>query len=317
MASRRRDATAVADRGSVNVREATWPDDEPALEALRRRVFIEEQGVPREIEWDGRDGDARHVIAEVDGGAVGCGRILPGGRIGRLAVLPPWRDRGVGRALLDALLDLARQDGLPDVHLHAQSAAIAFYQRAGFHPRGEPFDEAGIAHVDMHRDLDYSDLDRDLVRVRYPAPFDALVVAQARLARRELAVLSPRLDPRVFDREPFHAALRTLIRRERQALVRVLVMDARALTARGHGLLELARRAPTKVAIRRLKEHPDWNGDTQVLRDRDSLLALPGGERDPGFYRPGDRARCETARGRFDELWRAGVVDPEFRALSI
>ncbi|MFT7287971.1 MAG: hypothetical protein ACI87W_002086, partial [Halieaceae bacterium] len=66
-----------------------------------------------------------------------------------------------------------------------------------------------------------------------------------------------------------------------------------------------------------LPEHPNWGGDTLVMRDRDSLLALPAGENNPGFYRPGERARCEKELARFDELWRAGQVDPEFRALSI
>jgi hypothetical protein len=69
--------------------------------------------------------------------------------------------------------------------------------------------------------------------------------------------------------------------------------------------------------MRKLREHPDWDGDTLVVRDRDGLLALPGSDTDPGFYRPGDRARCESVISRFDELWRAAEVDPEFRALSI
>jgi hypothetical protein len=99
--------------------------------------------------------------------------------------------------------------------------------------------------------------------------------------------------------------------------LQILVQDARSMVQRGHRLLKLARRLPSSVELRRLKEHPDWDGDTLLIRDRDSLLALPGSERDPGFYRPGDRARCASAIARFEELWRAGEVDPEFRALSL
>lgn len=303
---------------ALKIREARWPDDAPRLEALRREVFVEEQGVPAAIEWDGRDADALHVLAEDDDGvAVGCGRLLDDGRIGRLAVRHPARGTGIGARMLAELVLLARRRGVAGVYLHAQADAVAFYERAGFLRRGEPFEEAGIMHLDMHQELDYRDWDGTIVRLRYPTPFDQLVVAQARLARRELAILSPDLDKRLFHREELTDALRRLAREERQARIRVLVMDARALVGRGHALLSLARRIPTKLSIRRLAEHPDWDGDTQVIRDRDSLLALPGTVRDPGFYRPGDRARCEPELGRFEELWRAGVVDPEFRALSL
>jgi len=303
---------------AVTVREARWPEDAPGLEDLRSEVFVEEQGVPRDVEWDGRDATATHVLAEGDDGAViGCGRLLDDGRVGRLAVRRSARGTGIGARMLNELVRLARQRGATEVYLHAQADAVIFYERAGFLRRGEPFEEAGIMHLDMHQPLDYRDWNDTIVRLRYPTPFDQLVIAQARLARREIAILSPDLDKRLFHREELTDALRRLAREERQARIRVLVMDARALVGRGHALLSLARRIPTKLSIRRLTEHPDWDGDTQVLRDRDSLLALPGTERDPGFYRPGDRARCETELGRFEELWRAGVVDPEFRALSL
>ena len=299
------------------LRQGLWPDDEAILEEIRRRVFIEEQGVPRDIEWDGREAEALHAIAEIDGTPIGCGRLLPDGRIGRLAVLPAHRGQGVGALLLEMLLGLARRRGHASVHLHAQMPARDFYERAGFRARGEPFEEAGIAHIEMALQLDYRDWQESIVGLRYPSPFDQLVIAQGRLARRELCVLSPRLDPRLFEQEPFADALRALVRRERQARVRILVRDAREVVARGHALLTLARRVPTKIQLRRLAEHPDWRDDTAVIRDRDSLLAMPGGELDPGFYRPGDRARCESALGRFEELWRAGTMDAEFRALAL
>lgn len=303
---------------AVTVRPARWPDDADTLEALRREVFVEEQGVPRAIEWDGRDDAALHVLAEQeDGSAIGCGRLLEDGRIGRLAVRRDRRSEGIGAMLLGKLIDLARQRSATEVYLHAQAGAVAFYERAGFAARGEAFDEAGIAHLAMHQTLDYRDWNETIVRLRYPAPFDQLVVAQARLARRELAILSPDLDTRLFNSDDLTDAIRRLAREERRARVRILVRDARALLGRGHALLSLARRIPTKVSIKRLAEHPDWDGDTQILRDRNSLLALPGTTRDPGFYRPDDRARCESGLGRFEELWRVGVVDPEFRALSL
>lgn len=301
----------------ITVRGADWADDEAALTRVRSAVFILEQGVPRAIEMDGQDPDARHVLAEHDGLAVGCGRLLPDGRIGRIAVLASHRGLGIGARLLEALLDLARNAAMVDVYLHSQASATAFYTRAGFEARGPVFEEAGIPHQDMQLTLDYRRWNERLVHVAYPRPFDQLVLAQLHHARRELRLLSPALDPRVFDGEPFLAALRQFIRESRLSNARVIVRESRPLVQSGHGLLQMARRLPSRVELRVLREHGDWNGDSQVIRDRDSLLTLPGGESSPALYAPDDRPRTERAVERYEELWRAAAPDPEFRALSI
>jgi predicted GNAT family N-acyltransferase len=302
---------------ACSVRAARWHEESSRLQALRHEVFVLEQGVPVDIEQDGRDGEAAHVIAELDGEAVGCGRLLVDGRIGRLAVRRGFRRLGIGRLLLDELIRLARRRGERQLYLHAQEDAADFYRRAGFDAEGERFEEAGIAHIAMHRHLDYREWNDTVLGLRYPSPADELVIAQARLARRELAILSPQLDHQLFDRRELISACKLFARNERRARVRVLVMDTLPLVRRGHGLLNLARRLPSKLELRCLPEHPDWDGDTLVLRDRDSVLAIPAATRDPGFYRPADRARCQTALGRFEDLWNAGSVDPEFRALSL
>jgi predicted GNAT family N-acyltransferase len=128
----------------------SWSDALPLARAVREKVFIEEQGVPRELEWDEWDERSDHAVA-LDAGsdAIGTARLLPAGRVGRMAVLRPWRRRGVGAALLVALLQLAREKGLPEVVLHAQTHAAGFYRRFGFNPRGGEFMEAGIPHQEM------------------------------------------------------------------------------------------------------------------------------------------------------------------------
>jgi predicted GNAT family N-acyltransferase len=139
---------------AFQVRLADWTRDEATLEALRHAVFVVEQGVPKEIEWDGTDKDCCHAIAEeASGNAVGCGRLLPDGHIGRLAVLPEWRGRGVGTALLARLIALAAERGHRRVVANAQEHAVSFYERCGFSPVGQPFTEAGIAHRAMARAL--------------------------------------------------------------------------------------------------------------------------------------------------------------------
>jgi predicted GNAT family N-acyltransferase len=132
------------------IRQASWPRDEAALRRVRAQVFVAEQGVPEHLEWDGKDPEAVHLIAETAGGlAIGTARLLPGGRLGRMAVLPDYRGRGVGSALLKQALVTARQQGLGTLRLNAQIQVVPFYERFGFETVGERFEEAGILHQAM------------------------------------------------------------------------------------------------------------------------------------------------------------------------
>jgi predicted GNAT family N-acyltransferase len=131
-----------------------WSDAARELSGVRRRVFIDEQGVPEDEEWDGADPDCVHAIARSDdGAAIGTGRLLPDGHIGRMAVLPDWRRLGVGSALLSALLAEARRRGWNCVALNAQLHAIDFYRRFGFVAHGSEFLDAGIPHRAMVLEL--------------------------------------------------------------------------------------------------------------------------------------------------------------------
>ncbi|CBK43435.1 putative Acetyltransferase, GNAT family [Nitrospira defluvii] len=131
-----------------------WTTTGSAIRAIRETVFIHEQGVPVELEWDGLDSACAHVLAWNNRGeAIGTARMQQNGTIGRMAVLKDWRGRGVGRALLRTLLDLATRRGLSRVTLSAQTHALGFYERAGFDVVGEPFIDAGIPHRKMVKEL--------------------------------------------------------------------------------------------------------------------------------------------------------------------
>jgi predicted GNAT family N-acyltransferase len=127
-----------------------WSSDRQRLSRIRRAVFIEEQRVPEELEWDDDDAGGIHLLA-VDGAdtPIGCARLLPDGHIGRMAVLRAWRGKGVGRALLQHALETARAAGQTTVRLSAQTHAVAFYVRHGFIAEGDEYLEAGIPHVAM------------------------------------------------------------------------------------------------------------------------------------------------------------------------
>ena len=134
------------------VRHAHWSADGVALQAIRHEVFVCEQRVPRELEWDGRDPQCLHFLALAAGDeAVGCARLLPDGHIGRMAVRLPWRRQGVGRALLEAAVAAGCAAGHRSLQLNAQVQALAFYERAGFVAHGPVFLDAGIDHRAMQR----------------------------------------------------------------------------------------------------------------------------------------------------------------------
>jgi predicted GNAT family N-acyltransferase len=132
----------------------SWDELRDRATPIRFTVFVEEQRVPAEIELDDWDARCLHALALDDAGrALGTGRLLPDGHIGRMAVLREARGTGTGTALLQALMQAARESGHRDVVLSAQTHAVPFYARLGFAIEGEVYDEAGIPHVDMRRAL--------------------------------------------------------------------------------------------------------------------------------------------------------------------
>jgi predicted GNAT family N-acyltransferase len=153
---------------ALRVRLAT-AEEMAAVYALRHDVFVVGQDVPLDLEQDEYDATADHVVAFDGDDLVGTGRLVDGrvaedglvvpgtvgtvGTIGRVAVAAAARGACIGRAVLDALVALAEQRGLPAVELHAQLQARTFYERAGFLRPGDPYVEAGIEHIAMRREL--------------------------------------------------------------------------------------------------------------------------------------------------------------------
>lgn len=142
---------------AFQIREATWRADQAAIRHVRQTVFIDEQAVPEPEEWDGRDADCTHLLAEdPHGQPIGTARFLAEGKLGRMAVVKAWRGRGVGRALLARLIEIAEGRGLTRLELDAQVQAIPFYEPLGFRAEGPVFDDAGIPHRKMVRGPDRS-----------------------------------------------------------------------------------------------------------------------------------------------------------------
>jgi len=143
----------MGDEPTIEIRTGDWATLGGEAGALRTEVFVREQGIPAEFEWDEWDARSVHCVAYRGGVPVGTGRLLPDGRIGRMAVRADLRGHGIGRRVLEALAEVAASRGDARIELSAQQQVEAFYRAQGFEPVGEPYDEVGIRHVKMRRSL--------------------------------------------------------------------------------------------------------------------------------------------------------------------
>ena len=137
-----------------SIERTSWQDGRGDLARIREQVFIREQRVPEEMEWDGEDEASVHFLArDAEQTPLGCIRLTPTGQLSRLSVLEEYRNQGIGKALLDAAEAEARHRGMKEISLHAQTHATSFYEAAGFTVVGGTFLEAGIPHRQMAKEL--------------------------------------------------------------------------------------------------------------------------------------------------------------------
>ena len=283
----------------------------PELRAVRDVVFVEEQGVPVDIERDAIDAACTHVLARDPGGRpIGTGRLAADGKIGRMAVLRDWRGRGVGRALLLQLVEAARAADLRELFLHAQVDAERFYAAEGFLPVGERFEEAGIQHQAMRRVLGH------------PAAVETAVQAAAATigivanTRRSLMVYSREMDPGLLDQPDVLAALRRLATRGGE--IRLLLQDV-AGPQRAHApLIALAQRLPSAFSVRVIEEPVDLTYPSAfVAGDTGGWYFRPLGHRLDGETQLDGAARMRQLRTVFDGAWERARPASELRALGI
>ncbi len=139
----------------------SWKEAEVDAFLVRQEVFILEQGVPAELELDEFDSLATHALVYQDARCIGTGRLVnlsaKQAQIGRMAVLAKFRGKGIGKQILQKLVDLAASQGVQGIILHSQVSAIPFYEKLGFQAQGDVYDEAGIPHRNMMLTLANSD----------------------------------------------------------------------------------------------------------------------------------------------------------------
>ena len=283
------------------------------LRAVRETVFVREQQVPLEEEWDALDPLSRHVLARDTAGLpIGTGRLTPEHRIGRMAVLADWRGQGVGEAMLATLMAEARKQGWPAVSLNAQVSAETFYARQGFIPEGERFMEAGIEHQSMRRALAGSTAVENL------AGAIAATIAVVTQARRHLRIYSRDLDPGLLDNAVVLVALRRFSTRNSGGEIRILLQDAATPQHTQAPLLNLAQRLPSVFAFREVREPVDKAyASAFVANDASGYYFRTLGHRFDGETDLDGAGRARQLREEFGRFWERARPCTEFRALGI
>ena len=138
----------------ISIKRASWIEDEIAIKSVRISVFVKEQQIPFEVDFDTQDATAKHWLAvDANNQPVGTARMLSDGHFGRMAVLKNYRNHGIGRLIMAAVSDYAAVSGMREVYLYAQLTAMPFYQSLGFTPYGKVFLEAGLEHIAMLKQL--------------------------------------------------------------------------------------------------------------------------------------------------------------------
>lgn len=318
-------------QGGFHVEVCSWTNDadREAMRTVRETVFVLEQHVPREMEADDDDPRSLHVLARTsDGTPIGTGRLTPGGRIGRMAVLHDWRGRGVGAVLLDTLLDQARARRLGMVQLHAQRDAVPFYRHHGFEADGDEFEEAGIPHIVMHCTLDVLPEPERPPLPPAPEPValhattrEELIVVTRQLlsgARHGMCVLVRELHPLLLNDTACLVELRRLAISGRGASIRVLAQDLTRALQEGSRVLELAQRLSSVIELRKPVEATDLAYGSAFMcvdtcgylfRPQESEMTTTGSTWAPGRH-------AELMR-LFEEVWARSEPWPELRALGI
>ena len=310
------------------VEPADYTVDFADLRAVREPVFVVEQQVPIEEEWDDLDPQCRHVIArDAANRPIGTGRLTPERKIGRMAVLAEWRGKGVGDALMEALMDEARALGWPEISLNSQTHAMPFYARHGFEVVGDEFMEAGIPHRKMRKALGSPDPGR---RPR-PVPMgDAALrefTSEAEVrdfaiellgrARREIRVFTRDLEPALYGAPVLIDALRGFATSGRGPTVRILVVEPERLRGESHPLLPLAQRLSSVFALRTPVDPEDRQAaESYLVIDETAYAFRPLATRFEGSGCLDGPARARQLAQEFDRRWERARELTELRALG-
>lgn len=304
---------------SIDVKRCLWAEAANSLSSIRRDVFVTEQAVPQEMEWDGQDESAWHLLAikpdgSVAGKAVGCARLLRcedgSVQIGRLAVLKPHRHQGVATALMRAAWDWAIELADETVFLNAQCYAIGLYERLGFAAVGEPFDEVGISHQRLQRNIE---LPESVTSAAESLPWLRRLLRDAKAVD---VVIDSRAWSTFSDRKLIER-LKKIALRGNGLLVRILTDDINPALRCDHPIVAVAQSMPSKFSVRRLSEDSKVPAGLVLLVPGHGWVACSGERGDPWRFSWGRSAGLRQQSIEFDRWWQRSSAESALRVLAL
>ncbi len=319
----------------IHVVTVPWTSHETQIREVCEAVFVEELGTP--ITWGAEDYTASHGLALNEAGQpVGCVRLLPSGRIDRLAVLANNRGKGVGLRLLQTIVEEAKNLGCIKTDLDVPVGGSSVYDRAGFMPVGQEFSAGDTLQQTMELVLPIQfqssgKIDKPMVRFQAaeddsPAELlhfhgeseclDGLHLCLTDAARN-LQIYSQHLDHSIFDNLQIVEDLSRFIRRGPPITLQILLHSSQLVVSRGHRLLELARRIGSKIEIRSVSSELAHDEHTCALWDNRGYWLLPDYREYEGMANLYDPVRTHKLAERFTYLWSHSSSDPELRLLRL
>ncbi|MFE8071615.1 GNAT family N-acetyltransferase [Marinobacteraceae bacterium S3BR75-40.1] len=318
----------------LSIESYDWDEAPEAVRAIRQAVFIDEQRVPPELEWDATDEVSRHFLVRDEKHApLATARLYPtgtgDGAIGRMAVVKAARGRGVGRALLRHIMQKAAAE-YDHVVLSAQVEAIPFYQRLGFFVCSEEYDDAGIPHRDMRCTAPYlfasqtpettavATLEADTTswQLTSESDWNGCLDAMTTQATRRLWIYETTLDHARYNRLYLRDALSRLARHSRHTEIRLLIHEDRPMMERRHQLVQLIRRLPTHIRIKLVNPNHPFEDSAFVLADDTGVIFRRFAPKPDGFANFAAGRRVKPLEEVFQRMWDYARPSLEVRELG-
>lgn len=320
----------------IDIEQTSWLVSGNALSELRHEVFVKEQGVPEDEEFDTADADAVHWIAygsKENGSSadqiIACARLC-GNKVGRMAVLHSHRNRGVGSALLRRIIGYATRNGIESLQLNAQTHALEFYRGMYFETDGEEFIEAGIPHRHMTLSLqrfthprvvpplpNIAEEERERIILDDVKSFNEQAKLLVTRAQRKIRIFSKELDPRIYDNEEFYRLIFDFARAYPYAEINILVDNPRLLVQNSHRLLNLYHHLPSRVQMKSLNSVIKTLHTEFLLIDHSGILYKQSSDRYTGYAVYHSPLEALELADSFDSMWDRSEFDPELRRLPI
>lgn len=302
----------------IKVIGAKWDKDRVALKEIRQQVFIQEQNVPEDLEWDNDDLTCEHFIAFNGSEAIGCARLIGQKKIGRMAVLKPFRSMGVGKMIIDHIKRHASQKRYTRLELSSQCHAYAFYKKCGFEAFSLPYNDADIPHIDMaHNVFSQSnepglfDFDNDSAIHHGKDLLEAQGLLDIMLSqtRRSIILCLKDLSHPLCRHEGLIQKIKQLARHNRGFKVYILI-NHYVTQNNDHSLFRLQDRLPSFIEIR---STPDTI-PCQWLMDSTAWFDFELTDSRACFS---DRAKIRHFMERFNKWWHNAQPIIDARRLSI